>query len=339
MGNMRLRILSLLCVALMLASCGEYQSVLKYGDYEYKYEVAKAMYADGHYRQAAELFSSLLAALKGTQYGDESLYMAGESNLRARDYESAAMYFKKYYQTYPKGPYVEQARYNTGYSLYRQIPDIRLDQTSAVEAINEFQNFLDYFPNTSLKDQTQEVIYDLQDRLVEKEYLAAKLYYDLGTYIGNSVYGGSNYEACIVTAQNALKDFPYASSNLREKLSALTLRAKFLLATQSIEQRQMERFRDVIDEYYAFYNDFPESDYMKEATTIFNRAEKFVNKRGGLDDDDMELVSIKSAKDLRKIAQEEEKAERNVLPPAPVTPKKKRETPILNGLRQLIFGK
>lgn len=290
MGNSRLIFLPLLLVLTMLSACSEFSAVLKSDDYEYKYEAAKALYADGHYRQAAELFSMLLAPLKGTSYGEESLYMLAESNLRAKDYESAAMFFKKYYQVYPKGHYMEMARFNSGYSLYKQVADIRLDQTSTMEAIREYQDFLDYCPNTGLKEQTHAVIYELQDRLVEKEYLSAKLYYDLGTYTLNSIYGGNNYEACVVTAQNALNDYPYASAGLREDLSILILRAKYHLARQSVEAKRVERFRDAIDEYYAFENDFPESKYLQEANSIFRYSQRMVERKGGLLTDDDALV-------------------------------------------------
>lgn len=290
MGNSRLIFLPLLLVLTMLSACSEYSAVLKSNDYEYRYEAAKALYADGHYRQAAELFSMLLAPLKGTSYGEESLYMLAESNLRAKDYESAAMFFKKYYQVYPKGHYMEMARFNSGYSLYKQVADIRLDQTSTMEAIREYQDFLDYCPNTGLKEQTHAVIYELQDRLVEKEYLSAKLYYDLGTYTLNSIYGGNNYEACVVTAQNALNDYPYASAGLRENLSILILRAKYHLARQSVEAKRVERFRDAIDEYYAFENDFPESRYLQEANSIFRYSQRMVERKGGLLTDDDALV-------------------------------------------------
>lgn len=303
MGNSRLFFLPMLLVLMMLTACSEFSAVLKSDDYEYKYEAAKALYADGQYRQAAELFSMLLAPLKGTSYGEESLYMLAESNLKAKDYESAAMFFKKYYQVYPKGHYMEMARFNSGYSLYKQVADIRLDQTSTMEAIREYQDFLDYCPNTSLKEQTHAVIYELQDRLVEKEYLSAKLYYDLGTYTLNSIYGGNNYEACVVTAQNALKDYPYASAGLRENLSILILRAKYHLARQSVEAKRVERFRDAIDEYYAFENDFPESKYLKEANSIFRYSQRMVERKGGLLTDDDALVEkdgiLEEAKEVK----------------------------------------
>ena len=122
------------------------------------------------------------------------------------------------------------------------------------------------------------MILKLQDKLVEKEYLAAKLYYDLGTYMGNCTSGGSNYEACIVTAQNALNEYPYASPERREELSIMLLRARYHLARQSVQERQEERYRATIDEYYAFENDFPESKYLSEARSMLAYAQKQVKE-------------------------------------------------------------
>lgn len=308
MGKNRLLFQLLAACSLLLVSCGEYTRVLKSGDYEYKYETAKALYMSGHYHQASELFGMLLAPLKGTSYGEESLFMLAESNMKAKDYESAAMFFKKYYQAYPKGRYMDMARYNSGYALYKQTVDVRLDQTSTMEAISEFQSFLDYCPNTNLKEQAMEIIYELQDKLVKKEYLSAKLYYDLGAYAMNSAFGGNNYQACVVTAQNALKDYPYASAGLREDLSILTLRAKYYLARQSVEEKRLERFRDTVDEYYAFQNDYPESKYLKEAKSIFDYSERVVESKGQLPEGD-ELSKNKKNESTKKDQKELEKME------------------------------
>lgn len=308
MKKPQLLILLLAAFSLLFVSCGEYTTVLKSNDYEFRYEAAKALYAQGEYRHAAELFSLLLAPLKGTAYGEESLYMVAESNLKAKDYESAAMFFKKYYRSYPKGQYMEMARYNTGYSLYKQMVDVRLDQTSTMEAITEFQSFLDYCPQTTLRNQAQEIIYAMQDKLVQKEYLSAKLYYDLGTYTINSIYGGNNYEACVVTAQNALKDYPYASAPLREALAILVLRAKYYLAKHSVEEKRVERFRDTVDEYYAFQNDFPESSHMKDANFIFDYAERVIAKKGVLlDDDEIRKEEKKESPSNKKVGKHRNK--------------------------------
>ena len=211
----------LFALVLLFSGCGEFSRIQKTQDYEYKYEAAKALYIEGKYSRSSQLLGEVLAILKGTAYGEECLYMLAMCAYNSKDYESAASYFKKYYQSYPRGLYVEHARYYSGLSLYNQTPDPRLDQTYTNDAIEELQQFLDLYPTTQLKGQTQDMIYILQDKLVEKEYLAAKMYYDLGTYRGNSTYGGSNYDACIVTAQNALKDFPFATAARREELSIM----------------------------------------------------------------------------------------------------------------------
>ena len=279
---------------LLVSGCGEYARIQKTQDYEYKYEAAKALYIEGKYSRASQLLGDVLAILKGTAYGEECLYMLAMCAYNSKDYESASSYFRKYYQSYPKGLYVEHARYYSGLSLYNQTPDPRLDQTYTDEAISELQQFLDLYPTTQLKEQTQNIIYLLQDKLVEKEYLAAKMYFDLGTYRGNSTFGGSNYEACIVTAQNALKDYPFATTERREELSILILRSRFQLASQSVIEKRMERFRNVIDEFYAFANDFPESKFLKEDQDLYDRADKVVKKKnvGILEELKKEIVPL-----------------------------------------------
>lgn len=259
-----------------LSGCGTYYKVQK-ADHEYRYEEAKACFVRGQYGPAAELLTDLLLTLKNTQYGEESLYMLAMSEFCHRDYESAAGYFKKYYQTYPKGLYVEHSRYYYGVALYYNTNDPRLDQSSTWEAITAFQDFLDYYPYTKLKPQTQEMIYALQDKLVEKELRSAKLYYDLGTYVMNSTMGGgSNYEACIVTAQNALKDFPYATPERKEELSMMILRARYQLAKESVPEKKNERFRNTVDEYFSFVNDYPESKFMAEAKRIHKHSDAYL---------------------------------------------------------------
>ena len=273
------KVISLFSLCLLLVSCGEYAILQKSSDYDYKYEAAKSYFVEGKYTRAATLLYDLLGIMKGTSNGEESLYLTAMSEFNAKNYEMAHNDFQKYYQRYPKGVYVEQAHFYAALSLFNETPDPRLDQSSTMEAMNEFQTFLDLFPYTTLKPQTQEMVFALQDKLVQKELMSAQLYYNLGTYIINSLYGGSNYEACVVTAQNALRDYPYASADKREELSILILRAKYQLASKSVEQKRVERFRDTVDEYYAFVNDYPESKYMKEAKDIFQKAEKAVKRK------------------------------------------------------------
>ena len=258
----------LICVlaACMLSSCGEYNKLLKSTDYEYKYEAAKAYFAKGQYTRSITLLNELITILKGLSNAEESLYMLGMCYYNQEDYQTAAQTFIQYYNVYPRGIYTELARFYAGKALYLDTPEPRLDQSGTYTAIQQLQMFMEYFPQSAHHEEAQNMIFALQDKLVMKEYMSAKLYYNLGNYMGN------NYLSCIITAQNALKDYPY--TNLREDLSILILRAKYELAVYSVEERKEERYREAVDEYYAFMNEFPESKYAKEAQHIFEETQK-----------------------------------------------------------------
>lgn len=260
----------------LLSSCGEYNKVLKSADYEYKYEAAKGYFAKGQYSRAATILEELLQILKGSTNAEESAYMLAMTYHNQGDYVTASQYFNTYYTTYPRGLYTELARFYSGKSLYLDTPEPRLDQSSTYKAIQELQMFLEYFPQSKRRDEAQNMIFELQDKLVEKEYLSAKLYYDLGSYTGNSSYSstGNNYLAAVVTAENALKEYPY--SKKREDLSLLVLRAKYDMAKASVDEKKNDRMRETIDEYYAFKNEFPESKHLKEVENIFKDASKYV---------------------------------------------------------------
>ncbi len=265
---MRDRILLLALTIILFTSCSEYSYLYKSNNFRYKYEVAKSFYVMGDYNKAATLIEDVLMQLKGTPQADESLYLLGSCYYNKGDYDLAATYFKQYYTSYAHGKLAEMARYQSAKSLYMNSPEPRLDQSDSYRAIQELQIFLEYYPTSKYKEEVEWMMYGLQDKLAEKELGAVKLYYNLGTYLGN------NYQACIVTAQNALKNYPY--SKLREELYIYVLRSRYEMAQQSIEERLQERFRETLDEYYAFKNEFPESKYMKEADKIQAHALKIV---------------------------------------------------------------
>ena len=250
-------------VMLLTGCANEFNKVYKTTDIDYKYEYAKECFAMGKYTRAVLLLQDMVTMMKGRENGQECLYMLAMASYCGKDYETAAQYFKRYYTSYPKGKYAEMASFYVGQSLYMSTPGPRLDQSPTMQAIAAYQEYLDLFPNAMMKDEAHERLYELQDKLVEKELYSAKLYYDLGSYFGNCTSGGSNYEACIITAQNAIKDFPF--SRKREDFAVLVMKSKYELAQRSVEERRLDRFRDAEDECYGFINEYPDSEYRKTA--------------------------------------------------------------------------
>ena len=43
-----------------------------------------------------------------------------------------------------------------------------------------------------------------------------------------------------------------------------------------MEDKRAERYREAVDEYYAFKNEFHESKFMKDADRIFKEAQKIL---------------------------------------------------------------
>lgn len=258
---------------LLLTGCAkEFNTVYKSTDFRYKYEYAKESFALGKYQRATTLLQELIVPEKGSQDAQECLYMLGMAEYMCQDYETAAETFKKYCKSYPRGQYAEMSKYYIGQSLFMSTPEPRLDQTETVSAISAFQEYLDLYPDAKYKAQAQDKLFQLQDKLVEKELYSAELYYNLGSYFGNCSNGGNNYEACIVTSQNAIKDYPYTSK--REQFATLIMKSKYHLAEQSVEAKKLERYQDAEDECYGFINEFPDSKERKTAEDYIEKCKK-----------------------------------------------------------------
>ena len=263
---MKIKILCTLLSVLMLASCGEYNKILKSRDAELKYTYAKKYFDEKKYGRTATLLVEILSAYTGSTKEQEILFLLAQAYFYDKDYVSATQYYARYYNKFPKGDYTELARYNAAYGLYLDSPDARLDQTSTVKAIQEFQNFLEYFPQSEKAPEAQDLMFKLQEKLAYKEFLAARLYYNLGLYMGN------NYESCIVTAREALKTYPFSA--FAEEFQILIVRARYELAYYSIEEKKPTRYRDLLDEHFNYRNMFPSGKYQKESERYYRQALK-----------------------------------------------------------------
>ncbi len=254
----------------MLTSCGEYQQVLKTNDISVKYDYAKKWYDEGKYTQAASVLSEMVSAFKGTERAEEVLFMLGMCNYKNEDYQTAGTYLHTYYTRFPKGKYTEDAHYYTGMGYYLDSPDVQLDQTGTMKAIEELSTFLEFYPSSSRVPEVRNAIFELQDKLALKELQNAQLYYNLGTY------GGNNYQSAILVCKNALKKFHYTV--YKEQFEMLILKSRFKEAELSVIEKQADRYRAVVDEYYTFITTYPESDFRSEADNIYKIASKHISE-------------------------------------------------------------
>lgn len=260
--------LSILLVTTLLVSCSEYQGILKSNDPELKYNKAIEYFEKEDFMRATTLFDEVARYYRGTERSELVLNYLARSYMGQKDYFTASEYYKTYVKTYPKGKFIIEARYMVGYCYYLDSPDARLDQTATHDAIKAFQEFLDLHPESERVPQANKLLDELTNKLAYKELLTAKLYYNLGNYLGN------NYLSAVIVAQNALLNYP--SNEYREEFSFIILQSKYQQAVQSIEDKKIERFRDTIDEYYNYTNEFPEGKYRKDADKILADSKRTV---------------------------------------------------------------
>lgn len=260
--------LAIFIILLASVSCSEYQNILKSTDPELKYTKAVEYFEKNDFMRASTLFDEISRYFRGTERSETILNYLAKSYMGQKDYFTASEYYKTYVKTYPKGQYLIESRFMIGYCYYLESPDARLDQTATHDAINSFQEFLDIHPDSERVPEVNKLLEELKSKLAYKELLSARLYYNLGNYLGN------NYLSAIVVAQNALKNYP--TSEHREELSYIILQSKYQQAFQSVEEKKIERYQNTIDEYYNYTNEFPEGKYRKEADKIYNESKKIV---------------------------------------------------------------
>ena len=260
----------LLLLVVTFSSCSNYQKLLKSDDAELKYTKAVEYFNKGDFMRASTLFDAIATYYKGTDRSETVLNYMAKSYMGQKDYYSASEYYKTYVKTYPKGKYVIESKFMIGYCFYLDSPDPRLDQTSTRSAITAFQEFIDVYPESDKVQEANKLLDELTNKLAYKAYLNAKLYYNLGNYLGN------NYESAVITSQNALKKYP--STAYREELLMLILDSKYEQAVQSIDEKKAERYRSTIDEYYNYTNEYPNGKFRKQADRILNESKKIVKE-------------------------------------------------------------
>ena len=260
-----LYIFSIILFFLAFSSCGEYEKLLKSGDVQSKQEKALEYYEDGQYVRAATLFEQVIPRIKGTGKAEEIEYIQAKCYYEMKDYVMAGHYFRTFVRTYFNSPHAEDADFFGAYCYYKLTNRPELDQTNTINAINSFTLFMTKFPGSDRVDECKELINEMEEVLVKKSYLTARLYYQLG-----------KYKSTIISVKNSISDYP--DTEYREELLYLKLRSSYLWAEGSIYEKQQERYQDTVDEYYSFIDEFPDSIYKREAEKLYNKSTDFLSK-------------------------------------------------------------
>ncbi len=245
---------------LMLQSCGgDFNRIQKSGDAQAKYDAALKYYKSADYIKALQLFEQLLSVYRGTEKAEDISYYYAYCNYYAGDYVMGGFYFTSYYRTYPHTKRAEECEFMRAFCEYLLSPTYSLDQTDTKKAIEAFQTFVDDYPQSDKIKECNKYIDLLREKLEKKYFEIAK-----GYYITEYYHSGS------VALANYIKDYP--SSKYVEESTFLIIKCDYLFAKNSVEWQKASRLQTVVQDYLKFVDEYPKSDFLKEAESMYNDA-------------------------------------------------------------------
>jgi len=266
---MKFRLYIVLIVLVLVSSCGEYEKLLKSTDFDLKKVKAKEYYDEGQYVKVTELLSQILPRFRATEEAEELNWMNAQSYYGMKDYFMAGSYFKSFVDQFPFGKHAEEANFMAAMCDYKIATRPELDQENTRNAIEGFNIFINRFPGSPKVEESRTLVKELEEKLVEKSYLSAKLYYDM-----------KQYKASVVALNNSLKE--YSDTKYREEMMFLKLNSLFLYAEKSQVNKQKERYQVALDDYYSFMEEFPQSQFSKDVNGIFQKTDKYL--KAGISD-------------------------------------------------------
>jgi outer membrane protein assembly factor BamD len=257
----------LILISFVMFGCSGYNKILKNPDPDKRYFAGLEYYNNGKYARSTPLFESLNAIYSGQSRDDTVNFYIAKGYYVMSDYYSAESSLEKFTRIYGRSNFSEEAYYMRAVNLYRLSSRASLDQRNTIDAITAFNVFNTKFPDSELGKDDKDYLNELKERLEEKAYMSAKLYFQI-----------EDYKSAIIALRNSIRDFPHSKYN--EEQSFLMLKASYIYARRSVKKMQSERYIAAIDEYYNFVSEYPDSKYKAEAETMYKESILFTQRRG-----------------------------------------------------------
>jgi outer membrane protein assembly factor BamD len=259
----------IIAVATLITSiteCSVVNNAIKSGDPQYAYQQALTLYENEKWSQASTLFEACRHIYMDSPRGDSLTFYNARCKFKEHNWDVASTELDAFRRKYAKSPFLEEAEGMYALCHYYMAPPPERDQTMTSQAIIAITEFMSRYPESDKIPEFQEMLDDLSVRLEEKCYMNAYTYYKIG-----------RYKSAIVAFKNAIKKYPDSKRN-EDMMYYMTLSA-YKLAENSVESKQEDRYLAMLDNYYSFLAEHPESKYLKELERMAKNARTFLDKR------------------------------------------------------------
>jgi outer membrane protein assembly factor BamD len=151
-------------------------------DYDAEFEKGKLALSNKKYVRAQDHFNTVVIGASHTELGDDALFYLGETYYYMGDRLLAIAEYDRLIRRMSFSPYVEKARYRICESYVILSPKYFRDQTYSEKAIEKLQEFIDDYPNSDKREEAQNNIKILRNKLSRKAYDTGILYIKMEEY-------------------------------------------------------------------------------------------------------------------------------------------------------------
>ena len=247
------------------SACSNVQRILNTRDTDIIYELALVYYGAEKWAKAYDLLEFCEPYVRNTEREDTVCFYMGRCNFMLHQYGPASTLFDKFRHTYGRSAIIENAEALYAISLYNMCPPPERDQSLTTHAIAAISDFMTHYPESSQLPIFLDMTKELTWRQHEKAFLNAYTYYKI-----------ERYDSAIIAFRNAIKKYP--NSHRREDLMYYIVMSGYMFADSSVEAKRLERYMTMLDSYYSFVMEYPESKYKAEVEKAAEEAKRFIEK-------------------------------------------------------------
>lgn len=248
---------SLIVTLVVLTGCSG-SGRLRYDTPEEAFTKGKEYFDAGKYQRAVEYFQGTFDFGRTHPYAADAQFMMAQAYQLNGDYLLAANEYQRFMQLYRNDPRVEDAEFQSAMTLYERSPKVQRDQTDTKKSAEQFQLFIDRYPNSPLVATADSLIRVQREKLALKQYESARLYETRELY-----------EAAAITYVSVFDRYPDTSWGDDALLGAI--RNMITFSKESVIQKRAERYEKAVQNYRTLTEIFPGSPATEEARLLIEQ--------------------------------------------------------------------
>jgi outer membrane protein assembly factor BamD len=203
----------------------------------------KELYENGKYSKAIKQLSEFVYSFPFSEKIAEGTFLLADSYFKDEQFDLAVSEFRRIAQRYTDTEYSERAELMVGEALLVGSPRVQLEQDQTQNALTAFKDFITYHPSSQFLKQANDGVRRCREKLAEKEYKSALLYFKL-----------HKSESVIL----------YTDLICEEYDSTIWVPKAKLLKARALSE-QLDKKEDAFALYSEIIKDFPETDSAIEA--------------------------------------------------------------------------